>query len=476
MRKLHFTSALACLLLGCVAQAGPVPSYGVPRIEVTPKRAFIDQPVKILLRDFPARCLVTVQLVTTNLAGQAMQSHAEFLTDRRGNASLATQAPKSGSYRLADPAGLFWSLSIAGSNTAALKKGLAPRGYVLTASVGDRTVATATLERFILSPGVRKINVRDHGLRGSLFLPAGKGPWPGIIVLGGSDGGVIEAPAAYLAAKGYAAFALAYFDYEDLPMSLENIPLEYFQTAIHWLQARDDIKPNSVAVMGASRGGELALLLGATFPDVHAVVAISASCVLWGGLSTNAGAWPQPAWIYHGKPLPFMPEIKLTDDQQRELWQLSRTNSAAVDLAWLSFQLENKAAVAKATIPVEKINGSVLLISGDDDKLWPSTEMENLAMKRLDEARHPFPDRHLAYRGAGHMIPFAYTPTTVNMIIHPVTKERIVLGGDPEDTAAAAADVWPRVIDFLNQSLKRDRHSLKKIKGGNMPAKSDRDF
>ena len=62
-----------------------------------------------------------------------------------------------------------------------------------------------------------------------------------------------------------------------------------------------------IAVMGGSRGGEVALLLGSMFPDVKAVVAYSPSHVVWGG-------WPisdedrkkqtnRPAWTYKGKPV-----------------------------------------------------------------------------------------------------------------------------------------------------------------------------
>jgi pimeloyl-ACP methyl ester carboxylesterase len=356
--------ALGCLLFLCpIAQAGisQSKSHAVPRMEITPNPAFIDQPVKILLRDFPARQLVAVQLLTTNLLGQTWQSHAEFLTDGHGNADLAAQAPKSGTYRHADPAGLFWSLSSAGTNKVNHMMPLEPVRYKLTASVKGRTVATATIERFFLCPGVRQIQVRDHGLRGTLFLPAGKGPWPGVIVLGGSEGGLPYPPeAACLAAKGYAAFALAYFDYEDLPKSLENIPLEYFQAAIHWLQTRDDIRRNSIALLGGSRGGELALLLGATFLEVHAVVAISANSEVFGGLATNGKAPGQPAWTYQGKALPFWGGVKLTPDEKRELKQLSQTNSEADVFCFL-------AAVYKASIPVEKINGPVLLISGNND-------------------------------------------------------------------------------------------------------------
>jgi dienelactone hydrolase len=461
MKTSFATIALSCLLFSCLAARADTsesPSSGIPRIQITPNPVFIDQPVKIVLQDFPARQLVAVQVLMINRT-ELWQSHAEFLTDRHGNADLATQAPQSGTYQHADPAGLFWSQSLIGTNTAftnmPARKSFEPWRYKITASVNAHTIATATMERFILCPGVKQIELRDHGLRGTLFLPAGKGPWPAVIVLGGSGGGLWASPAAFLAAKGYAALALAYFNYEDLPTSLENIPLEYFQTAVHWLQARDDTRSNSIAVFGVSRGGELSLLLGATFPEVHAVVAISPSSVLWGGLGTDANSYRVPAWTYQGKSLPFI-DGRLSDEQWEKVSRILKQNPLD-NVPLFQAYLDDQATVARASIPVEKIDGPVLLISGNDDQLWPSTEMADMVMRRLNQARHPFPDLHLAYSGAGHGLPFPNMPTTVNVIVHPVTKDKLSLGGDPEHSAAAAADAWPRIIDFLNKSFNLGR-------------------
>jgi hypothetical protein len=49
-----------------------------------------------------------------------------------------------------------------------------------------------------------------------------------VILLGGSDGGVMEGSAAVLASRGYAALALAYFGAPPLPPELIEVPLEYF--------------------------------------------------------------------------------------------------------------------------------------------------------------------------------------------------------------------------------------------------------
>ena len=45
----------------------------------------------------------------------------------------------------------------------------------------------------------------------------------------GAAGGIMEIRAALLAAHGFAAMALAFFNFEDLPKELIDVQLEYFQ-------------------------------------------------------------------------------------------------------------------------------------------------------------------------------------------------------------------------------------------------------
>jgi len=60
--------------------------------------------------------------------------------------------------------------------------------------------------------------------------------------------------------------------------------------------------------------------------------------------------------------------------------------------------------VEKASIKVENINGPILLFSGNDDKIWPSSKMADMIEKRLEknEFKHPF--QNIKYDNAGHSI------------------------------------------------------------------------
>lgn len=313
---------------------------------------------------------------------------------------------------------------------------------LIEAEVDGKVVASAVFKQFVVAADVSEIPLRENGLVGSLFKPGSAGPHPGIIVLGGSSGGIGSAlyKAKMLASHGYAALALAYFAYEDLPLRLNNIPLEYFEKAIQWMETQHYVIPGKMGVLGASRGGELALLLGATFPKIKAVVAYVPSHVVWG--------YHLSSWTHKGKPLDFVP-YNITDKQRKELFKDPPYKLTPI----FRIRLKNTSAVEKATIPVERINGPVLLISGKDDQMWPSALMSKKVMNRLSRKKHPFPYHHLSYKGAGHGIGIPYYPTTRLHGVHSIAKVDYAHGGNAQDNAFASVDSWPKVLRFLKKSL-----------------------
>ena len=72
--------------------------------------------------------------------------------------------------------------------------------------------------------GVVRRPVRAEGLVGTLFAPARSGPRPAVVVIGGSDGGLIgEGVADALARRGFAGIALALFGISTLLLDLVEI-------------------------------------------------------------------------------------------------------------------------------------------------------------------------------------------------------------------------------------------------------------
>ena len=413
-----------------------------PTIIVTPDPALSDEIVHARLAGCAPGQRVTLRAEMEDDAGQRWRSWVEFQADATGVVDLTTATPLSGSYSGADAMGFLWSMARDASDglPATFARSTAnPQMITLTAEADGQTIATASHTRLGMLPGVRRVEVRERGLVGALFLPLGAESHPGVIVLGGSGGGLREPLAALLASHGYASLALAYFGVEGLPPRLANIPLEYFETALAWMAASPGVRGERCAVLGISRGAELALLLGATCPAVAAVIAYAPSGVLWGAVGADA-----PAWTRHGQPLLVVPD-RVTPEQSAEIFAREPMSAAP----WYRLNLEDEAALVPATIPVERIAGPVLLISGEDDQMWPSSLMVERVMWRLAERHFAWPYRHLRYPDAGHLIGPPWEPTTATSRRHPTVGVTFAYGGTPAGQARANVDSWPHALETL---------------------------
>src|SRR5205823_8872003 len=271
------------------------------------------------------------------------------------------------------------------------------------------------------------------GLVGTLFLPPGHGRFPTVIVVSGGRGAIEEFKAAVLASHGYAALALASFAQPGLPRGLVNIPLEYFEGAIAWVRAQPWFSDRLLAVWGPSRGGELALLLGATFPEIGAVMAWTPSGVtFWAlGLAEPGDTHPRAAWTFRGKPLPYLQENNASMEPSPAVEPGRPVAFAPVYLS----HLRDTRAVERATIAVEKTRGPILLVSGADDQMWPSSALADIAMRRLETHHHPYPFRHLKYEGAGHLILVPGGPRTTRTLrlqVEGMADRLLSMGGTPK--------------------------------------------
>ena len=349
--------------------------------------------------------------------------------------------------------GLFWSRAPVHGDVAKGFEGMSkdPLTATLVAEGANALLPIAhPIRRVYIGPGVVSRELRHAGLVGKMFEPEGPGPHRAVLVVGGSMGGLAwsQEVAALLASRGYAALALAYFAAEGLPATLDRIPLEYFGTALEWLSAQTTVAAKQIGVVGVSRGGELALLLGATYPEIRAVVAYVPSGILW-------PAYPESghgAWTLGGQEISYAKTLTYEEWDKALAAGIARKES----FDWYLIPLKDAAYANKASIRVEKINGPVLMISGIDDEVWPSTELTEFAVERFKQQSFHHRVEHLSYAGAGHSIAWPNGPTTMLKSKHPVSGEEMDMGGTAEGTARARRDSWPRMLAFLRGALVDD--------------------
>lgn len=385
------------------------------KLRVSPATVKGDEPFAIILKNLSPWQRVTLRARFVDGYDVEWTSMATFRADFGGTVDVSRQSPVEGSYTGKDPMGLVWSADGQGPPYAI---SLRPQPLSITAETeGEK--AGVRVVRNLLTEGITCSDVREDGLYGRFFRPASAGPVPGVLVLGGSEGGLapyVMREAALLAGHGFAALALAYFYAGSLPDRLAGIPLEYFGGAIRWLRDQSAVRGDRLGVVGTSRGGELALLLGAHYPELGAVVSYVGS-----GLVFPSPTGSEAAWTFRGKPLPWIPNP--FDIFQARLGQMQ-----------------------KARIPVERTRGPVLLISGDSDQIWPSTQLSQVAMEHLRPFEHPYHDELHHYPDAGHGIQPPYLPATPGTYYY---------GGDPAGNAVANEDSWRRILRMLDARLRR---------------------
>lgn len=418
-------------------------------ISVTPETDLIDVPRRIRVCGVPPGASVTVTAETAGPGGSLSRSEACFEADARGEVDLWDTAPSRGDYDTASPMGLVWSQHevIPGSSAKTGAQTVQPIVIALTAR-SARHEAKTSMVQILAGQGVTRRPVQEDGVTGVLYMPQGPGPHPGIVILNGSGGGMNEPRAALYASRGYAALALGFFRAPGRPDWINDTPLEYFRDSLAWFRRSVRPKNDFVALTGQSRGGELVLLLAATFPDaVSAVMAyVPASCIH----SAQSAGDPAlgrlaPTWTLDGKPLPH-------------LWDKNRTGTYAPydngpeprrhEYALLT-AMADQAAVERARIKVENIRAPVLLINGTDDGWWPTDYHCAVVAERMAAAgRHV---ERLRYEGAGHSILFPYVPTTGIDAPHPVSGIVSTNGGTAAANARADEGSWAGALDFLHR-------------------------
>lgn len=427
------------------------PGAPEPVITVSPADGLIDTPRRITVTGLVPDELLTLSARTRRSGGAWWDSQATYVADDDGTVDLTRDAPVGGDYAEVSAMGLVWGQhpTDGASREVFPDEVMRPLTTTLVAVTADgRRTFNALVQRFA-GPGVTRREIREDGLVGTLFTPAGEGPHPVVVVLNGSSGGINEARGALYASHGYQAFALGYFKVPGLSPYITGTPLEYFETGLRWVRRRLDPKDGFVAVSGQSRGGELALLLGATYPGlVSAVIAYVPGAVVHGAQGAGdpaRGGWKGPTWTRLGEPL-----AHLWQDNSAVHWHPWHGDAPPDRHHSVFFEgLKDRALAECARIRVERIKGPVLLISGRDDRAWPSSLYARMVATTLRRHAHPHPVRHLDFDDAGHAINLPFVPTTQLSRPHPVSGVPFTTGGTPSGNARADEGSWRGVLAFL---------------------------
>lgn len=196
--------------------------------------------------------------------------------------------------------------------------------------------------------------------------------------------------------------------------------------------------------MGKSYGAQLALLLASHEPRIRLVIAEAPSSFLTGTPTTYPVGPVSPAWSIGGEALPFL-NAQGEDAEPVHPKQISVSTSGEV-------ALEHVPAARDAAITVERINGPVLLISGEGDRLWASTVMAEQLRRRMETRGFEHAVRHVHYPDAGHNIGGGEQAYGVPNL--PPKDRGDSSGGTRQGNSVAGVAAWAEVLAFLRSHLR----------------------
>jgi esterase/lipase len=285
---------------------------------------------------------------------------------------------------------------------------------------------------------MRKTTVKENGFEG-ILLPGDGSHEKVMIVMSGSNGGMrmTKQIADFYHEHGIPALALALFGTKGTQPFLDRVPVEYVEHAIQWLKAQGYQK---IGIDGISKGSEMALVAASMFPEISCVIARVPSYFVSEGLKGNGmrkTTSGTSCWSYQGKELPYAPYCG--NEKSINMMKIILTEK---EMHIITIN-RDKRITPDSIIPIERIRGSVLLLSSKHDVVWPSYDSAVYMENKLKESGFPYAHRHVAFDHMSHVMVTDMPP--VFKLAFKAERE------DPEGCAGDREQLKKEILDWVGQ-------------------------
>ncbi|XP_029597834.1 acyl-coenzyme A thioesterase 5-like isoform X1 [Salmo trutta] len=385
-----------------------------PLLSVQPTRGLVDEKIQVVVRNLPPALSVTLHSLHCSEDKDLWEAFGHYTSDGQGTVTVAKDASLGGTYEGAEPMGLLWSMQpVPGSRTGLrLRKMdvLTPMVVHISVYSGHMTegfskhspLATVVTERWYMAPGVCRIDIKEHGVRGTLFLPPGPGPFPGVLDMWGGGGGLVEYRSCLLASHGFVSMALEYLSH-DKNRTSDIESKTYFEKAFRIVQEHPLVMKDRVALFGLSLGTSVSLNLAA-YSKV-----ISMLCVY--------------QW---GSRLPSQVHLRCDYEDERVIGMCMKNKPKSVQsegvrdgyknqfaeegcLVWRDIILPIPTDLGEK-VDMGKIKCPLMLVVGEDDQNMATVESAKDMTQMMCAAGNEHLLTILQYPDAGHLIEPPYTP------------------------------------------------------------------
>ena len=254
---------------------------------------------------------------------------------------------------------------------------------------------------------LKHFTVEKDGFCG-LFSPSERNRNAAIIVLedGHPDSYIVKTAMKWLNRSGVSAMGIGP---EKYMKGVHNWPLENVENAVKLLRSQGYDK---VGVIGSSFGSNMALSAAVRIPEITLTIALTPNdWVYWGIFNDKLdGTSERPAdgesaFSWRGEPLPYMP----APYKHPDYWNMFKEEGKQRGDMLASLNLHDLAEkghplTEDIRIPVEKINGYLILAGAKDDVMWNTCRGISRMQKKIEESECNCNLKVLVYEHCTHLI------------------------------------------------------------------------
>lgn len=303
--------------------------------------------------------------------------------------------------------------------------------------------------------------VKKDGFCG-LFSPIKDNNGAAVIVLedGHPNSYIVKKAIKWLNKSGVSAMGIGP---EKYMKGVHNWPLENIENAVHFLKSQGY---DRFGVIGSSFGSNMALSAAARIPEITLTIALTPNdWVYWGIFNDKLdGTSERPAdgesaFTWRGKPLPYIPSPYKHPDYWNMFIKEGKERGDAFASLNLHDLAEEKHPVTEAErIPVENINGYLLLAGAKDDVMWNTCRGISRMKKKIEESNSNCKLEVLIYEHCSHFI----FPETMMQLVLPRFMVDIILPRFYSETKGYTKECRKSRIDLDNhiQSLFKEWRKL----------------
>ncbi|EFO82349.1 hypothetical protein CRE_00279 [Caenorhabditis remanei] len=432
----------------------------LPEINVIPSDSLVHERISIVVNGLEFQKLYKIELRLIHKTG-TYRSFGVFKASVSGRIDLRRDAPIRGTYCGVNEPGLFESVE----PTESVRYG----GYfnctppvdfeyqLIVTDSQEQLVSKKVFKRRLRHPLVERIEIeetypsdndahngheinkietsslldqsRNPKITGTIFKPPGVGPFPTIIDISGTGGGLNEQKGAALASRGFVVLCLAFFKFKNLTDDLLSVDLQYFEDAINYITSLP-YTSERIGFQGVSFGGTLVMYLATKFPKIKAVCSINGSFAMdeFSHIRVNGERPPIGIFSPNGGHVRFLNDLMVYTDMVK--------NITLEDGA--EFQFENS---TKDT--------AFRFVSALDDLSVPTVRSTNRLSERLRKLGRIV---DVDFVPGGHLLDPPCFPH------HPMVYSNIAglfqtYGGETSLHGKSEFEVWERTVKFFSEHL-----------------------